>query len=229
MESCNTSSIALTPHDWQIFGKTLICRDLEVATVYSRNYNLDCITLEGDQVNRKGALTGGYYDIHHSRLESMKSIKNWRNKIEQIIPDARKTKKILQETEQEISSLLGEIQKLETARANSRDTYEQLNQKVKTLQRDMVTFQEILQQKEQTLATVTHTLKELTDTRTTLEREIGTELLSQLSSDEQRELEQLSEQITNLKKELIQTSRTRAEVRCCLGAVDYPNLLLFSA
>lgn len=31
-----------------IFGKTLICRNLEVATQIARTSNLDCITIEGN-------------------------------------------------------------------------------------------------------------------------------------------------------------------------------------
>lgn len=34
-----------------IFGRTLICRNLEIATNISKQYNLDCITIDGDQVN----------------------------------------------------------------------------------------------------------------------------------------------------------------------------------
>ena len=30
-----------------VFGKTLICRNLEVASQFSKSENLDCITLEG--------------------------------------------------------------------------------------------------------------------------------------------------------------------------------------
>lgn len=33
-----------------IFGKTLICRNLEIATSISKQYGLDCITIDGDQV-----------------------------------------------------------------------------------------------------------------------------------------------------------------------------------
>ena len=33
-----------------IFGRTLICRNLEVATQLARSAQLDCITLDGDQV-----------------------------------------------------------------------------------------------------------------------------------------------------------------------------------
>ncbi|KAI5667155.1 hypothetical protein M9H77_17008 [Catharanthus roseus] len=38
----------------QVFARTVICRDLDVATRVARNDGLDCITLEGDQVSKKG-------------------------------------------------------------------------------------------------------------------------------------------------------------------------------
>lgn len=34
----------------QIFGKTLVCRKLHVAAEYARTMNLNCVTLNGDQV-----------------------------------------------------------------------------------------------------------------------------------------------------------------------------------
>ena len=51
-----------------VFGKTLICRNIEVATKYARQQGYDCITLDGDQVSRRGALTGGYIDTTRSKL-----------------------------------------------------------------------------------------------------------------------------------------------------------------
>ena len=52
-----------------VFGKTLICRNIEVATRFARQHGFDCITLDGDQVSRRGALTGGYIDTTRSKLE----------------------------------------------------------------------------------------------------------------------------------------------------------------
>ncbi|OMO77089.1 RecF/RecN/SMC [Corchorus olitorius] len=52
-----------TPAFAQVFGRTVICRDIDVATRVARTDGLDCITLEGDQVSKKGGMTGG------SRLE----------------------------------------------------------------------------------------------------------------------------------------------------------------
>ncbi|CAI9270926.1 unnamed protein product [Lactuca saligna] len=41
----------------QVFARTVICRDLDVATRVARTDGLDCITVEGDQVSKKGGMT----------------------------------------------------------------------------------------------------------------------------------------------------------------------------
>ena len=38
---------AFRPAMQLVFGKTLICRNLDVASQFSKSENLDCITLEG--------------------------------------------------------------------------------------------------------------------------------------------------------------------------------------
>ena len=58
----------------QVFRKCLVVRTLEVGAKFAKSHELDCITLEGDQVNRKGALTGGYMDVRRSRLQSQADI-----------------------------------------------------------------------------------------------------------------------------------------------------------
>lgn len=30
-----------------VFGKTLVCRDIDVASQYAKSANLDCVTMEG--------------------------------------------------------------------------------------------------------------------------------------------------------------------------------------
>src|SRR5690554_3844337 len=109
--------------------------------------HLSSCLITGDQVNRKGALTGGFYDVRHSRLEAMKKIKQWRSKIDSISDDAKKIKTSLADFDQKVSSLLGEVQKLESERNSVRDTYEQMILETKTSQKDVSTQREVLQQK----------------------------------------------------------------------------------
>ena len=53
----------------------MIARDLNVAAQLSLDHNLDTITLAGDRVDKKGALTGGYSDFGgRSRLQAQADI-----------------------------------------------------------------------------------------------------------------------------------------------------------
>ena len=46
----------------QVFGKTMVCKDLEVATQVMHQAHIDCITIAGDRVSKKGTFTGGFLD-----------------------------------------------------------------------------------------------------------------------------------------------------------------------
>lgn len=58
----------------QVFGRTLLCRSIEVGSTFAREHNFDAITLSGDQVNKKGALTGGFIDHKRSRLHAQNTL-----------------------------------------------------------------------------------------------------------------------------------------------------------
>lgn len=44
----------------------MVCKDMEVALKVAHRDNLDGITMEGTQVNKKGVLKGGFYDVSRS-------------------------------------------------------------------------------------------------------------------------------------------------------------------
>lgn len=52
----------------QVFGKTCACRELTMAAVYVKSHGIDTVTMDGNKVNRKGTLTGGYHDVRRSKL-----------------------------------------------------------------------------------------------------------------------------------------------------------------
>lgn len=62
--SGKTRAAILTLLLWhQVFGRTMVCKDMEVALRVAHRDNLDGITMEGTQVNKKGVLKGGFYDV----------------------------------------------------------------------------------------------------------------------------------------------------------------------
>ncbi|KAE8675877.1 hypothetical protein F3Y22_tig00111640pilonHSYRG00066 [Hibiscus syriacus] len=63
----------------RVFGRMVIYRDIDVATRVARIDGLDCITLEGDQVSKKGGMTGGFYDYRRSKLKYMHIVMTFRD------------------------------------------------------------------------------------------------------------------------------------------------------
>ncbi|KAB2615208.1 structural maintenance of chromosomes protein 3-like [Pyrus ussuriensis x Pyrus communis] len=86
-----------TPAFSQVFARTVVCRDMDVATRVARNDGLDCITLEGDQVSKKGGMTGGFYDHRRSKLKFMHIIMQNTKSINMKEEELEKVKKMLED------------------------------------------------------------------------------------------------------------------------------------
>lgn len=65
---------ALRPVMVSLFGGTLLCPDLEAATEAARLYHMDCVTIAGEKVAKRGAMRGGYFDSRSSRLRLWRSV-----------------------------------------------------------------------------------------------------------------------------------------------------------
>lgn len=103
-----------------LFGKTLICRNLDVATKLAKSTGLDCITLDGDSVSSKGSLTGGYFNSSRSRLEMQKTRSELMEQIKQCEEELESLRDELRKTEASISSIVSEMQKTETKNTKSK-------------------------------------------------------------------------------------------------------------
>merc|ERR1712079_710992 len=111
-----------------IFGRTLICRNLEVATQLARTTGLDCVTLDGDQVSSKGSLTGGYFNKSRSRLEIQKTRSEKKDEITDQEEEMKKLRGKLNDIESEINRVVSDMQKTETKNSKAKDVFD----KVKT-------------------------------------------------------------------------------------------------
>jgi structural maintenance of chromosome 3 (chondroitin sulfate proteoglycan 6) len=102
----------------QVFGKTCLCQDLTVAAAYVRSHDLNTITLMGDKVDRKGAMTGGYHS-NRSRLDAIKNVKHWSTIYETDSRRFTEVRSAMVQIEQRISQVVGELQVLNVKLLNS--------------------------------------------------------------------------------------------------------------
>lgn len=193
----------------QVFGRTIICDDLTVAAQYTRSHALNAVTDEGDRVDRKGALTGGYHDVRRSRLDAVRKVKHWQKSYETVADRHKEVKESLITLEQEISQAMGKIQKFEARRKAILDDRSNQARQANWTQREEETARQRVTRLEGTLSDAEAQLRGAATQRTALQDELKTPLQQQLSPQEVQELEVLSQQAEALKESLLQAANAR--------------------
>lgn len=200
----------------QVFGKTCVCRDLAVAAAYVRSHQLNTITLEGDKVDRKGALTGGYHDIRRSRLDAVKNVTTWREKYDTDNARIRDVKKSILQLEQEITKLVGQMQIATNQRTKMQQLREPLIEEATLLSREHDRLKERLSRGETDVEDLKTELVGLRARIEDHEKELQLPLVQGLSSEEQAMLNELGKEAEMRQKVLVELGKTRTQVSTIL-------------
>ncbi|KAL3367020.1 hypothetical protein AABB24_011627 [Solanum stoloniferum] len=195
----------------QVFARTVICRNLDVATRVARTDGLDCITLEGDQVSKKGGMTGGFYDHRRSKLRFMSTIKQNTVSINLKERELEEVRYKLQDIDQKINELVAEQQKNDAGLGHDKSELEQLKQDILNAERQKQSILKALQKKEKLLGNILNQIDQLRASIAMKQDEMGTELVDHLTPEERDSLSRLNPEITTLKEQLIACRANRIE------------------
>lgn len=198
----------------QVFGKTCLCEDLTIAAAYVRSHNLNTITLLGDKVDRKGALTGGYNSTK-SRLEVMKSVRTWATKFEEESKRLQEVKAGITQIEQKITKVVGELQVLAAKRNQAQGSRDPLSNEATALHREHEALSERVEKLEAALSELEAERTSLEAKRSALKQELSSPMAKGLSDEEIDEIAELSREVEQRKKRLVDLSRRKNEVRWC--------------
>ncbi|KAH9942278.1 structural maintenance of chromosome protein 3 [Epithele typhae] len=196
----------------QVFGKTCVCRDLTIASAYVKSHNINTITLDGDKVDRKGALTGGYHDVRRSRIEAIRNVTVWRAKFAENDARLKEVKQTIATLEQQITKLAGDIQ-VQTARQNqARAVRESVGEEVAAL----------LREKERQTSRIARLEGEIEDLRSELggldakiegfKTELRSPMTQNLTSEEEDLIESLGLELEHLQKTVVELGKEKNEI-----------------
>lgn len=163
---------------------------------------MDCVVLDGDLVSRKGALTGGYVDTRQSKLAYYRQRAELSEQIKKKEVDLCSVEKEIREVDAQLNTVLNDLQKYETRVKRNRDTYEQMRADMNSRKIEIERFERQRPQKESSIESLRLDIEQLESKRDMLKAELGTELVKQLSADEQRIVDDLSDRIHKLNSDL---------------------------
>eukprot|EP00268_Persea_americana_P042287 TRINITY_DN4231_c0_g1_i4.p1 TRINITY_DN4231_c0_g1~~TRINITY_DN4231_c0_g1_i4.p1 ORF type:complete len:1205 (+),score=296.67 TRINITY_DN4231_c0_g1_i4:283-3897(+) len=204
----------------QVFGRTAVCKDLDVATKVARTDGLDCITLEGDQVNKKGAMTGGYHDDRRSKLKFMNIIRQNTKSINMKEEELERIRISLQDIDQNITRLVSELQKMDAKRSHDQAELVQIKQDIASASKQQLSISRALEKKEKSLANTKSQIDQLKAGMAMKRAEMGTDLIDHLTPEEKDLLSQLNPEITKWKDRLITCKTNRIETETRKGELE---------
>ncbi|KAJ6669057.1 hypothetical protein lerEdw1_007866 [Lerista edwardsae] len=207
-----------------VFGKTLICRSMEVSTQLARAFTMDCITLEGDQVSHRGALTGGYYDTRKSRLELQKDVRKAEEELSEL--EAKLNENLRRNIENILHKecvclhLMNQMQQIETQQRKFKASRDSILSEMKMLKEKRQQSEKTFMPKQRSLQSLEASLHAMESTRESLKAELGTDLLSQLSLDDQKRVDALNDEIRQLQQENRQLLNERIKLEGIITRVE---------
>lgn len=195
-----------------VFGKTIICPNLQVASQYARSHGVNAITPEGDRSDKRGALTGGYHDSRQSRLEAVKSLAKWRDEYETKRNRGTEIRKELEKLDQLITKAVGELQKLEQQRHQVQNSSGPLRHELRAKRDLLQNKNDTLDAKRRALRNVESNLAALNDQVNAFQTELASPFQKALTSEEEARLETLSSTVQDLRRQYQELSGQRSEL-----------------
>ncbi|KAG2184830.1 hypothetical protein INT43_000743, partial [Umbelopsis isabellina] len=196
----------------QVFSRTIVCQNLGVAAAYSKSHGFNAITLEGDRIDSRGALSGGYNDIRLSRLEAAKNMKKWQANLEEEKERGIRIKEDITRLDQQITNVLSQAQLADTKRRLAQDQRDPLASRLQNISKERENLEVTLVAKNKAIEDIKNNIEQLQFQHQAYQQELVSNVTQELPSEEQALLRHLTSQVEQLKNSLSQISSSRSEI-----------------
>lgn len=203
----------------QVFGRTLVTRTVQIAAQMSRDHNVDCVTLDGDQVNKHGAMTGGYVDLSRSRIDATRDLARSQADLASLEQQASEARTQASAVDVELSKLLGEIQQAEANMRGASSKSKRLRAEIDQMERYTKVDGSNIPKARERVASLEDSIsagdKRIDDIRA----EIATPALAVLDSEGRRELEELQSELDTMREKVSEAAEERTKLESAVSAV----------
>jgi structural maintenance of chromosome 3 (chondroitin sulfate proteoglycan 6) len=202
----------------QVFARTIICPSLAVASSYVKSDDVNAITIDGDRIERKGALTGGSHDAKKSRLDAAHAVGNYQKEHQAESAKLKGVQAEVASLDQRINTLASERAQLQSRSSQIMRRREVIQHEIEVTREEEQACQKGLKKLQEDQEQISSNLSTCALKKTALQAELQTPLRRGLASGEEAELKALTtlgdEQDKQLGEEFksVQTMRYQKEM-----------------
>ncbi|VDN21373.1 unnamed protein product [Gongylonema pulchrum] len=186
-------------------------RELGTEVMFSNFIRLLCVNC-CDQISRRGEMTGGFLDMKRSRLELYNAVQRMRQQLAELEAVVEKASCVSNEKAANVEKLRLECDVLDREILTLKDKHRTASEKKRFLSQQL---QQSMKNREPKIAQCVYLknrIREVEATAESLNKQLGTPLMSQLSEEEKQMLNQLQENIGEKKLRLDSVNRSRVEL-----------------
>uniref|UniRef100_A0A0R3RY53 Structural maintenance of chromosomes protein n=1 Tax=Elaeophora elaphi TaxID=1147741 RepID=A0A0R3RY53_9BILA len=195
-----------------IFGNVAVVRSMLAGNRLAKREGFDCVTFEGDQMSRRGEMTGGFLDVKRSRLELYSTVQQMHARKVEFEEALEKAIHASNDKASNVEKLRMEVDTLEREVLYLKDKHRAASEKKRYLSQQLQQSTKNKEPKVGQCLYLRNRIREMEATKESLQRQLGTPLLSQLSDEEKNMLDQLQEDIKEKKVRLDSVIRSRTEL-----------------
>lgn len=116
-----------------IIGNTILVKDIPTGRQVSNQEGFNSVTFDGDEINVKGPMSGGYIDSHKSKLEAIKGIMSLDNIIQGIRQEVTDKARECVELEKLLTDARSKLSVNEQERVELQRSHELINKEKREL------------------------------------------------------------------------------------------------
>ncbi|CAB57898.4 Structural maintenance of chromosomes protein 3 [Caenorhabditis elegans] len=206
-----------------ITANVIIVRTLDQAARDLRNEGFDVVSVDGDQMSKKGVMTGGFIDKKRSKLELHTQKDRFTKELAELQKSLAEAEKMVRERTQEAEKIRNRMQQHENQIGDFHRKHRELTEAKNAISQQFYMVTSTKEPKKDQLLGIKNHLRELLAQKENFEQEIGSNMSSQLTSDEEQTVKKLRKKVDEMTKQLATVSRRRMDLMHRKNAIE--NLL----
>jgi structural maintenance of chromosome 3 (chondroitin sulfate proteoglycan 6) len=197
----------------QVFGSALLCKDLDVANTYRQQHNLECVTMDGEKVARKGAIKGGFHDTNSSKLKLVKDKQEKRKIQDEKIAEESAAKKAVDNLVQQQQELATQKRITENEQGKAEKEKRHADREKDQLKKEVANLSQDIKSKGHFLDTNKTLEEENQHEINKLDEQLKVPFAQTITEEQRQQLSELNQQHTQLNKRM----RTEQDATSQLG------------
>lgn len=196
----------------QVFGTTVVAMNLDIGSQIAHSNELNAITINGDRVNTKGVLTGGFYDIRRSKLSAFQELRDLHT---QVAAKDREYTRIQDEIDrkgQEINETHNELSRITVEYQTFHRTLESMNSALQPRVKQEADLKTLILEKRKALSEANQSIQLLEDQSQNFQNELRSDFEQTLTTEEISLLENVRDSLPRQKELLQDLSKNKSEI-----------------